>query len=74
MKVKRFLLQDNVDRNYTYLVAFTEEVELEEIENAIWKVKEAFPTSYTNEDCLKALKELGNYDLIDLFDLKVVEY
>lgn len=74
MKVKKFLLKDNVDGGYTDLITFKEEVELEDIKNVVGNVKKAFPTSYTNENIYQALDELGSYELLSLFDIPIVEY
>ena len=74
MKVKKFLLQDNVDRSFCGLVVFKNDVDLEDIENAIDYVKKAFPTSYTDKDVFKALDELGTYEFIDFHAINIVEY
>ena len=73
-KVRKIILADNVDGNYQDLIEFAEEVDLKDIEEAVAKVKDVYPTSYNNEDIWKALDELCSNKITCLFDVERVEY
>lgn len=73
--IKKFILEDSCDNNYSDLIIFEKEVNLEDIKNVIQKKKDELPGEYTSADIYDAINELGvSYRVIYLDELEHILY
>lgn len=75
MKIDRFILRDNVDHEFAYLILLEKEVDSMKVQKIIDKVKEEDFDEYTDETIYNALeKELKFKKVYDLYFTKTFEY
>lgn len=75
MNIKKFILEDNCNKDFAYLIIFQKEEESEKIQNCISKTMEKLPAEYTDEDILQDLeKQFEIEDIIDLYNIVHFEY
>lgn len=76
MKIRKFILTDYEHNNWenSVLVEFEEDVDKEQIEDIISKVKELYPTMYEREDILRAFDELGNWKPTYFEETRIIEF
>ena len=75
MKIKRFLLNDDTQRNsfqYMDLITFDKAVNISDIEMCIQNAKKK--EDYTNEDVYKELETLGTFTIDWIGGIKLFEY
>lgn len=73
MKIKRFILRDDCDRQFDDLIEFENDVLLDDIYSVIAYVKENVE-DYTNEDIYQALSQLGKFTIDFIGQLRIIEY
>ena len=73
--IKKFVLEDSCDSNYSDLIIFEKEVDLKKIKEVIQNKKNKMPGEYTNADIYQAIDELGiPYKVIYLDELVHIAY
>ena len=75
MNIKKFILEDNCNKDFAYLIILQKEEESEKIQDCISKTKEKLPAEYTDEDILQDLeKNFRIKNIIDLYNTVHFEY